>query len=197
MARLVLRCAFAPAIDPLIAGRTTPSQFRMKLFFPFMKNLSIITSAFTLLLCGNLTLDAQEQKPAAPAEAVRPAPKLSPKQQVTGFYAMCKQDRGGEGLKEMLLSNPVVQESDVTQVATAFSQRITEMGGFVDFKIVREQSITERVIVVRCVAHFERQPFTNEFTFYDPGAGEWRLVHLRYDANLATMFQEDLGTTKE
>ena len=159
-----------------------------------MKRTSLLAAVITLLLAGNLSLFAQDQKPA---DEARPAPKLSPKQQVTGFYAMCKQNRAGEGLKEMLLSNPVVQESDVQQVTDAFSQRIAGMGGFVDFKIVKELSITERVLIVRCIAHFERQPFTNEFTFYDPGAGEWRLVHLRYDANLATMFQEDLGTPKE
>ena len=50
---------------------------------------------------------------------------------------------------------------------------------------------SDRTVVIRCSAHFERQPFVNEFTFYDAGAG-WRLVHLRYDANLATMFTEDL-----
>lgn len=131
-----------------------------------------------------------------PAEATatpaRSGPSLSPKQQVTGFYAMCKQGKGGEGLREMLSTNPVVQAGDVQRVADAFAQMISQMGGFVDFKIAKETELSERTLVLRCVAHFERQPFVNEFTFYDPGSGDWRLVHLRYDANLATMFQEDL-----
>lgn len=133
--------------------------------------------------------------PAPPADndlVARPAPKLSPKQQITGFYAMCKQERGGEGLREMLSSNPVVQEGDVLRVADAFANLISQMGGFVDFKILRETEISPRIQIIRCISNFERQPFVNEFTFYDPGEGEWRLVHLRYDANLATMFQEEL-----
>ena len=134
--------------------------------------------------------------PAAPSTTgedpvARPAPKLSPKQQITGFYAMCKQNRGGEGLREMLSSNPVVQEGDVLRVADAFANLISQMGGFIDFQILREIEVSPRVQIVRCISNFERQPFVNEFTFYDPGDGEWRLVHLRYDANLATMFQEE------
>ena len=160
------------------------------------------------LAAGSLAL-AQDTNPApvsnpnptpAPANPVppgadpvaRPAPKLSPKQQITGFYAMCKQNRGGEGLREMLSSNPVVQEGDVLRVADAFANLISQMGGFVDFQILREIEIAPRVQIVRCISNFERQPFVNEFTFYDPGDGEWRLVHLRYDANLATMFQEEV-----
>ena len=153
---------------------------------------TVLPTLFALLLLG-APLQAQDQNPpAAPAAPARPAPKLTPKQQITSFYAMCKQDRGGEGLQEMLSSNPVVQENDVQRVATAFAELIKQMGGFIDFKIIKEAKLSDRAQVVRCIAHFERQPFVNEFTFYDPGSGEWRLVHLRYDANLATMFQEDV-----
>jgi len=111
---------------------------------------------------------------------------------VTAFYAKCKQGAAGEGLREILETNPVVKEDDVKRVADAFSEMVQTMGQFVDFAIVKETVVSERTQVLRCLAHFERQPFVNEFTFYDPGNGEWRLVHLRYDANLATMFQEDL-----
>lgn len=155
-----------------------------------MKSKLLTVSMTALLLLAALPVAAQDQ-PAA-GEPATSAPKLSPKQQITGFYAMCKQGRGGEGLREMLSSNPVVKPEDVQQVADAFAQMISQMGGFIDFKIVREIEVSNRSLVVRSVAHFERQPFVNEFTFYDPGSGDWRLVHLRYDANLATMFQEDV-----
>ncbi|MCB1229663.1 MAG: hypothetical protein KDN19_05325 [Verrucomicrobiae bacterium] len=156
----------------------------MKALFPL---------AVALLLGSAATVNAQNQEaPAAAESPARPAPKLSPKQQITGFYAMCKQGRGGEGLREMLSSNPVVKAEDVQKVADAFAQMISQMGAFIDFKIVKETEISERTLVLRSVAHFERQPFVNEFTFYDPGSGDWRLVHLRYDANLATMFQDEI-----
>jgi hypothetical protein len=121
-----------------------------------------------------------------------PGVMLTPKQQITGFYAMCKQNRGGEGLQEILSTNPVVQSSDIQRVAQSFEEMIVKMGGFLDFEILKETRLSERVVVVRCVAHFEKQPFINEFTFFDAGAGDWRLVYLKYDANLATMFIEDL-----
>jgi hypothetical protein len=140
---------------------------------------------------------APAQAEAAPANPVTtapavPAPKRTPQQQVMAFYAMCKQDLAGQGLNEILSGNPVVKPEDVKRVADGFSQLTSQMGKFIDFKTVRETAVTERTQVLRCVAHFDRQPFVNEFTFYDPGNGDWRLVHLRYDGNLATMFQEDL-----
>lgn len=163
-----------------------------------MKEFTKIVAVLACLALNQAAGPVNAQEAAAPtpqaeAEAApRPASKLSPKQQITGFYAMCKQGRGGEGLTEMLSTNPVVKPDDVQKVAGAFSQLIEQMGAFVDFKVVKETEISERTQVVRCVAHFDRQPFVNEFTFYDPGSGDWRLVHLRYDANLATMFQEDV-----
>ena len=30
----------------------------------------------------------------------------------------------------------------------------------------------------------------NEFTFYNSGDDFWRLINLRYDANLVTMFED-------
>lgn len=167
-------------------------------------------NTFTVLLSAlfsfNVALAQEKGKTAAsPAEAVpaapvpataiaplRQAPKTPPLQQITSFYAACKTGEAGKGLQDLLLGNPVTQEADALRVANAFSQLIGQMGGFVDFEIIKESTISKRTQVVRCVAHLERQPFVNEFTFYDPGNGDWRLVHLRYDANLATMFQEDV-----
>jgi len=136
---------------------------------------------------------AQDKGTVAPP----PAKALSPKQQIVGFYALCKEGRAAEGLQEMLSSNPVVQPANVAQVANAFGQLVSQMGAFVDYELTRETQISKRTLVIRCVSHFERQPFVNEFTFYDPGSGDWRLVHLRYDANLASMFLEDLNAAKQ
>lgn len=127
----------------------------------------------------------QNQTPSAPPQS------LSPKQQITGFYATCKNGTGGNGLREMLSANPIVKAEDVNRVAAAFEQLLGQMGGFLDFDFLHENQISERVVVIRCAAHFERQPFVNEFTFYDPGKGNWRLIHLRYDANPASMFSEN------
>jgi len=148
---------------------------------------------------GKTAASPAEAVPAAPAPVpatatapLRQAPKTPPLQQITSFYAACKTGEAGKGLQDLLLGNPVTQEADALRVANAFSQLIGQMGGFVHFEIIKESTISKRTQVVRCVAHLERQPFVNEFTFYDPGNGDWRLVHLRYDANLATMFQEDV-----
>lgn len=148
---------------------------------------------FAVLALSTMTALAQETPPVSAA----PAKALSPKQQITGFYALCKDNRAAEGLEEMLSSNPVVQGNDVTRVAQAFGQLVSQMGPFVDFEFNKETQISKRTVVIRCIAHFERQPFTNEYTFYDPGNGDWRLVHLRYDANLASMFLEDLAAPKK
>jgi len=125
--------------------------------------------------------------PARPTGA-----KIDPEQQVAGFYRKCAQGAAGDGLRDLLKTNPVVKEDDVKRVSDAFSEMVKTMGAFVDFELIRGRNFGKRTQVLRCVAHFERQPFVNEFTFYDPGDGDWRLVHLRYDANLATMFLEDL-----
>lgn len=136
---------------------------------------------------------AADPKPAAVREVPgEPHESLTPKQQITGFYAMCKQNRGGEGLQEMLSTNPVVQSTDIQRVAQVFEEMIVKMGEFRDFKILKETPLSDRIVVVRCVAHFEKQPFINEFTFYNSSAQDWRLVYLKYDANLATMFVQDL-----
>ena len=165
-----------------------------------MKSRTILlTLIFAAIAPAGANAQQQPEKPAQPAAAAAPAPapKLTPKQQITSFYSTCKQGRGGEGLMEMLSGNPVVKKEDVQRVADAFQQMIAEMGAFVDFGISKETKVSDRVQVVRCVAHFERQPFINEFTFYDPGAGQWRLVHLRYDANLATMFGDEMRGAAE
>jgi len=125
------------------------------------------------------------------AQAQQGSSNLSPKQQITGFYATCKNGEGGKGLRELLSTNPVVKAGDVDRVAQSFEGLLNQMGKFLDFNISREKLISDRTVIIRCVAHFERQPFVNEFTFYDSG-DQWRLVHLRYDANLATMFSDEL-----
>lgn len=125
------------------------------------------------------------------AQAQQAGANLSPKQQITGFYATCKNGEGGKGLRELLSTNPAVKPADVDQVARGFEGLLSQMGKFLDFNISREKVISDRTVVIRCIAHFERQPFVNEFTFYDSG-DKWRLVHLRYDANLATMFADEL-----
>lgn len=161
-----------------------------------MKHLPI--SVLLALATGLIPSFGQEAaQPAAapsPADIVRGAigTAADPESQVSAFYAKCKEGKAAEGLEAILSTNPVVKAEDVKRVAEAFSGMVATMGAFVDFEIVRGSSVGKRTQVLRCVAHFERQPFVNEFTFYDPGTGGWRLVHLRYDANLATMFQEDV-----
>ncbi|NNE92852.1 MAG: hypothetical protein HKN23_14505 [Verrucomicrobiales bacterium] len=139
-----------------------------------------------------LTQSPAQDKGKGGAKAPAPAKALSPKQQIVGFYAKCKDGRSAEALKEILMGNPDVQELNANQVATAFGQLVSQMGGFIDFDIARETEVSKRTIVIRCVAHFEKQPFVNEFTFYDPGSDDWRVIHVRYDKNMATMFSEDL-----
>jgi len=109
-------------------------------------------------------------------------------QQVVSFYATVNEGYGAEGMREMLSTNPVVQPADTERVANAFAGLMAQMGRYLDFEILLEREISSRVRVMKTVANFEKQPFVNEFTFYDPGNGEWRLVHLRYDSNVATMF---------
>ena len=140
---------------------------------------------FLAAIACALPFSAFAQQPA-------PAPSnLSPKQQITGFYSTCKNGEGGKGLLELLSANPTVNNQDAQQVAQAFDQLLTQLGKFLDFNFMKETQISDRTVIIRCAAHFEQQPFVNEFTFYDGGNG-WRLVHLRYDKNLATMFEEDL-----
>lgn len=160
--------------------------------------------ALLVLATGLITSLGQNAAQPAPAPAAPAAPSPAdiargagvatgdPEAQVSAFYAKCKEGKAAEGLEAILSTNPVVKAEDVKRVAEAFSAMVATMGAFVDFEIVRGSPVGKRTTVLRCVAHFERQPFVNEFTFYDPGTGGWRLVHLRYDANLATMFQEDV-----
>ena len=147
-------------------------------------------------LLYSLTLSILATAVAFGQDAAPPKKAETPKQQVNGFYAKCADNRAAEGLSDMLASNPVVQGNDVTRVAQAFGQLVSQMGKYVDYELVKETKVSERTVVIRCVSHFERQPFTNEFTFYDPGKGDWRLVHLKYDANLASMFLDDLADKK-
>ena len=112
---------------------------------------------FAVLALSTMTALAQET-PAAPAA---PAKALSPKQQITGFYALCKDNRAAEGLQEMLASNPVVQGNDVTRVAQAFGQLVSQMGPFVDFEFDKEtrqmtlMEIAENTTLEEVKAHTE------------------------------------------
>lgn len=129
--------------------------------------------------------------PAPPAVTKpRPLVKATPMQQVVGFYATVNGGYGAEGLRELLATNPVIQPADTERVANAFAGLMAKMGRYIDFEILEESEISSRVRIMKTVANFETQPFVNEFTFYDPGDGHWRLVHLRYDPNVATMFSE-------
>jgi len=130
--------------------------------------------------------------PATNTEA-QDGKNLSPKQQIDEFYALCKQDRSADALKKALSVSEMVKPEDSEKVAAAFANMVKGMGEFLDFEIIREFSITKRTVVIRCVAHYTRQPFVNEFTYYNPEAGGWRMVHLRYDANPATMFTAELA----
>ncbi len=141
--------------------------------------LSIVTFA---LVVTSLT-QAQEEK------------KLSPEQQVDRFYALCKEGRAADALEQVLAASGTVKPEDSKKVAEAFANRVLGMGEFLDFEITRLTNITKRVIVIRCVGHFKQQPFVNEFTFYNSGSNDWHIVHLRYDANPATMFGPDLAET--
>ncbi len=116
-----------------------------------------------------------------------------PKTQVADFYTLCKQGKASEALEKALANSEMVKPEDSKRVAEAFAQMVSTMGSFIDYEITREANVTKRSVVLRCVAHYANQPFVNEFTFYDPGSNGWRLVHLRYDANPATMFQRDLA----
>jgi len=116
-----------------------------------------------------------------------------PKAQIDAFYTLCKQGKSAEALEKALSNSETVKPEDSKRVAEAFAQMVAGMGSFIDYEITRETKITKRTVVLRCVAHFGNQPFVNEFTYYDPGSNGWRLIHLRYDANPATMFQRDLA----
>jgi|GEM_PF-4298556 len=125
---------------------------------------------------------------ASPALAQGP----NPQKQVEDFYKLCEQGKANEALEAALSTSETVKEADAKRVAAAFGQMVGTMGDFLDYEIVNEVAVTKRVTVLRCVAHFDKQPFVNEFTFFNPGDG-WRIVHLRYDANPATMFQPDIA----
>lgn len=140
----------------------------------------LLLAAATLLLLGSA--------PALQAQGP------SPQQQIEDFYTLCKQGKSGEALEAALSSSATVKEEDAKRVADSFEKIVSTMGEFVDYEIIREINPTKRVTVLRCAVHFENQPFLNEFTFYNPGDG-WRVIHLRYDANPATMFQRELAET--
>lgn len=118
---------------------------------------------------------------------------LTPKQLVGSFYALCKEGRAAEALKKALSASSTLKPEDGNKVAAAFAEMIQGMGSFLDYEITRETQITKRTVVIRCMAHFQKQPFMSEFTFYNPGENDWRMIHLRYDANVATMFASDLA----
>lgn len=133
---------------------------------------------------------AQTPAPAPPPQVARVSGSLMPKQQITGFYGLCKSGKSGEGIRELLSSNPALKPEDLDAVSKQFETMISAMGTFLDFEIIKETTPTDRVAILSCVAHFQTQPFLQEFTFYDTGGGDWRLLHVRYDANIATMFSD-------
>ncbi len=134
--------------------------------------------------------EAQTPAPAPPPQVAPAGGSLMPKQQITGFYGLCKSGKSGEGIRELLSSNPALKPEDLDAVSKQFETMISAMGTFLDFEITKETSPTIRVAILSCIAHFQTQPFLQEFTFYDAGGGDWRLLHVRYDANIATMFSD-------
>ena len=90
---------------------------------------------FLAAIACALPFSALSQQPAsAPSN-------LTPKQQITGFYATCKNGEGGKGLLELLSANPTVNEQDAQQVAQAFSEMLTQLGKFLDFNFMKETLI--------------------------------------------------------
>ena len=150
---------------------------------------SCVTALALLFLSHFASLNGQE---SAEPEAPRAIIKQKPKAQVISFFAALNENNAVDGMVEMLLANPTTQRTDAQAVANTFVSRMAQMGQFIDFEILAEKSISDRVRVVKTVANFENQPFVIEFTFYDPASGHWRLAHLRYDWNFATMFLEPI-----
>ncbi len=129
----------------------------------------------------------------APALQAQGVKNLTPEQQVEQFYALCKEGRAADALVQVLATSGTAKPEDSKKVADAFASRVNGMGMLLDFQIARNTVITKRVMVMRCVGHFKQQPFVTEFTFYNSGDNEWHVIHLRYDANPATMFAPDLA----
>lgn len=143
-------------------------------------------------------------KPAPPAvDATIPAPapaekpKLSPREQIDAFYKSFADERAQpgtgkarQGLLNLLTSNPNLTPQGIEQIAVAIQRPLGTVGDYIDHEIQSEKDVTKRTQIVKVIAHFSNQPFMNEFTFYKTEDGYWRLVNLRYDANLATMFFE-------
>ncbi|MEM7009982.1 MAG: hypothetical protein AAF585_00740 [Verrucomicrobiota bacterium] len=126
---------------------------------------------------------------------VQPPPperkKIAPDKQIDNLYNSFKEGKGYQGLRDLLSSNPNLTEAGMNQIARAIQVPLNTVGNFVDYQVVKEDKPSERVQVVKVIAHHENQPFMNEFTFYDNGDGFWRLINLRYDANLVTMFEDE------
>ena len=155
-----------------------------------MKNL---TSKILALSFGIVSLAI-----ISPTQTQAQAAKgLSPQEQVKEFYAICKEGRAADALKKALSVSGSVKPEDSAKVAEAFSNMVKGMGNFLDYEITQEFNLTQRTVIIRCTAHYKQQPFVNEFTYYNPGNNDWRMVHLRYDANLATMFAREIETKTE
>ena len=150
-----------------------------------MKNLSKNKLALGIFLASFALIST------VPATA-QDTKESSPKQQLRDFYALCKQGKPADGLIAALSKSKSIKPADAQRVADAFAQMVKGMGTLVGFEIIKETPVSKRLVVLRCVAHFAEQPFVNEFTFYNPGGNEWRMIHLRYDANIATMFAPEL-----
>lgn len=124
-------------------------------------------------------------------------PKLTPKQYIANFYQSFADERkepgtnkARNGLLELLTSNESLTPRGIEQIAVAIQQPLRTVGEFIDYEVIKEESVTDRIQVVQVIAHFTNQPFMNEFMFYKKEDGYWGLMNLRYDANPATMLND-------
>ncbi|MFT5466725.1 MAG: hypothetical protein ACI8UO_001825 [Verrucomicrobiales bacterium] len=140
---------------------------------------------------------AAAEPAAAVSTDVTAKPKLMPKQYIANFYQSFADERAEpntnkarNGLLALLTSNDSLTARGIEQIAGAIQGPLGTVGEFIDYKVAGEEDVTDRIQVIRVIAHFTNQPFMNEFTFYKKEDGYWGLVNLRYDANLATMFND-------
>lgn len=151
-----------------------------------MKNLTSKIIALSLAIASLAIISPT-------ATHAQDAKGLSPQEQVKEFYALCKEGRSADALKKALSVSGSVKPQDSDKVALAFSNMVRGMGDFLDYEITQEFNLTKRTVVIRCTVHYKEQPFVNEFTYYNPGNNDWRMIHLRYDANIATMFAREIA----
>ena len=143
--------------------------------------LTLIIAIASISLVTTQSLQAQNGK------------KISPEEQIANFYALCKEGRAADAMVKALSTSEKIKPEDSKKVADAFAKLVSGMGKLVDYEIIRMTNITKRVVVIRCAGHYSEQPFVNEFTFYNPGNNDWRVMHMRYDGNPATMFGIDIA----